>query len=61
MTDDSLVIELDYADVARLADTLSTALKHHYRVTVWVDPLDQAFKIKLENLAWSPPMGTVLQ
>lgn len=54
-------IRLTRDETAALRDELDWALRRHETVCVWVDPIDKAFKIKLESplAVWSPPMGTV--
>jgi hypothetical protein len=53
------VIRLSRAETVELADEINAAVRHRADVRVWVDPLDGAFKVKLNNGTWSPPLGTV--
>lgn len=52
-----LVIELSPEETQHLESLLADARDHKEEVYVWVDPKDQAFKIKLGYGVWSPPMG----
>lgn len=53
------VILLSGAEAELIGSTLVDAGSEGVEVKVWIDPLDHAFKVKLANRTWSPPMGTV--
>lgn len=58
--DNALVIRLSRKEAAIVRDVLAAAVEDRDEVTVWVDPIDRAFKIKVAGplAVWSPPMGT---
>lgn len=40
--------------------TALVAEDYHVRlVRVWIDPIDRALKLKINNSPWTPPLGTL--
>lgn len=40
-----------------IADVIDALTRAKFDVLVAVDPIDQAFKVKIDGGTWSPPLG----
>jgi hypothetical protein len=52
------VISLSLEETRALIEDLQAA---GHEVLVATDPIDRAFKVKIDGGAWSPPMGKALK
>ena len=48
------IIQIELPDAEMLAEALTSA---RFEVLVAFDPIDAAFKFKIDGGTWSPPMG----
>lgn len=53
-----LIIKLDETQAIVIGMALQEA---HYEALVAFDPIDNAFKVKIDNGRWSPPMGIIVE
>lgn len=51
------VVAISPGEAHETIDLLNAGIRSHQRIAVWVDPIDRAFKVKIGNGTWSPPMG----
>lgn len=54
---DNHILISDPDSINRLQAIFQTIQKceNIYKVEIWIDPFDSAFKIKVDNAPWSPP------
>lgn len=57
MTRADIVVAITPGEARETIDLLTAGIQGHQRIAVWIDPIDHAFKVKIGNGTWSPPMG----